>query len=175
MIRKSLSDILRVRDRESLARAWRETQAAEDFAPLPAGEYVAHIVGGELCTSKARSTPGYTLAFKVLEGEYRGRRFWHDLWLTNAALPMTKRDLATIGVTTMEQLERPLRSGIRCRVKLVLRRRDDGTEFNHVKRFEVVGIDDPEQDAFAPSPSAKDNDGGVLIAPQNVDTEGGAE
>ena len=72
---KSLSDILRQGDRESLSRAWGETKAAEDFAPLPAGEYVARIVGGELATAKTKGTPCYKLAFKVLEGDYTGRQF----------------------------------------------------------------------------------------------------
>lgn len=150
MTRKSLSDILREGDRQSLSHAWGETQAAEDFAPLPSGEYVARIVAGELTTSKTKGTPAYKLAFKVLEGDHQGRQFWHDIWLTPAALPMAKRDLAKLGVTALEQLERPLPLGIRCKVKLALRRDDDGTEHNRVKHFEVVGIDPPEQDAFAP-------------------------
>jgi hypothetical protein len=151
MQRKSLSDILHEGDRESLSRAWGETKAAEDFAPLPAGEYVARIVGGELFTSKTKGTAGYKLAFRVLEGDHQDRQFWHDVWLTPAALPMAKRDLAKLGVTTLEQLEGPLPPGIRCKVKLALRRDDDGTEYNRIKRFEVIGIDPPEVDAFAPA------------------------
>ena len=53
-------------------------------------------------------------------------------------------------VTSLEQLERPLPPGIRCRLKRALRQDDDGTEFNRVKTFEVVGIDEPETDPFAP-------------------------
>lgn len=151
MQRKSLSDILREGDRENLSRAWGETQAAEDFAPLPPGEYTARIIAGELFTSKTKGTAGYKLAFRVLEGDHKGRQFWHDVWLTPAALPMAKRDLAKLGVTALEQLERPLPPGIRCKVNLALRRDDDGTETNKVKRFEVVGIDPPETDAFAPT------------------------
>ena len=150
MQRKSLSDILREGDRQSLSRAWGETKAAEDFAPLPSGEYVARIVGGELFTSRTKNTAGYKLAFRVLEGDHQGRQFWHDVWLTPAALPMAKRDLGKLGVTALEQLERPLPPGIRCKVKLALRRDDDGNENNRVKTFTVEGIDPPEQDAFAP-------------------------
>jgi len=150
-MRKSLSDILREGDRQNLSRAWGETKAAEDFAPLPSGEYVARIVGGELFTSKTKGTAGYKLAFRVLEGEHADRQFWHDVWLTPAALPMAKRDLAKLGVTALEQLERPLPPGIRCRVKLALRRDDDGSEYNKVRGFEVIGIDEPEADAFAPA------------------------
>jgi hypothetical protein len=151
MTRKSLSDILHDGAKESLSQAWGETQAAEDFTPLPPGEYVARIVGGELFTAKTTGTAGYKLAFRVLEGDHQGRQFWHDVWLTPAALPMAKRDLAKLGVTALEQLERPLPPGIRCRVKVALRKDDDGTEYNRVKRLEVVGIDEPEQDAFAPA------------------------
>lgn len=151
MTRKSLSDILRNGERENLSRVWGETEAAEDFAPLPSGEYVARIIGGELFTSKTKGTAGYKLAFRVLEGDHQGRQFWHDVWLTPAALPMAKRDLAKLGVTALEQLERPLPPVIRCKVKLALRRDDDGTEYNRIKTFAVVGIDEPPQDAFAPA------------------------
>jgi len=54
-------------------------------------------------------------------------------------------------VTSLEQLENPLPKFIRCKVKLALRKEDDGTESNRVRSFEVLGIDKPEPDAFAPS------------------------
>lgn len=150
-MRKSLSDILFKDRQEELSRVWGETQAAEDFGePLPTGEYVARVVGGELFTSRTKNTAGYKLTFRILEGDHAGRQFWHDVWLTPAALPMAKRDLAKVGVTSLEQLERPLPPGIRCKVKLALRKDDDGTEYNRVRSFEVIGIDPPEQDAFAP-------------------------
>lgn len=151
MTRKSLSDILHDGDRDSLSHAWSETEAAEDFAPLPKGEYVARIVSGELFTSKAKGTPGYKLCFRILEGDHAGRQFWHDVWLTPAALSMAKRDLGKLGITSLDQLERPLPAGIRCRVKLALRRDDDGSDYNRVRQFEVVGIDGPETDPFAPA------------------------
>ena len=161
--RKSLSDILHNGDRESLSRAWGETQAAEDFSPLPTGDYVARIVGGELFTSKTKGTAGYKLTFRVLEGDHQGRQFWQDVWLTPAALPMAKRDLLKLGVTALEQLERPLPPGIRCRVKLTLRREDDGTETNRVRRLDVIDIDPPDADAFAPAvtTAAGDDEGGA--------------
>jgi len=168
MTRKSLSDILLNGDRESLSQQWGETEAAEDFVPLPSGEYDARIIAGELFTSRTKGTAGYKLSFKVLEGDHEGRQFWHDVWLTPAALPMAKRDLAKLGVTALEQLERPLPPGIRCRVKLALRRDDDGTEYNRLRAFEVVGIDEPEQDAFAPQEPA-----GPTSGPQAADESAG--
>ncbi|HEY2841805.1 MAG TPA: DUF669 domain-containing protein [Pirellulales bacterium] len=150
-MRKSLSEILRQGDQEKLSRAWGETEAADDFAPLPAGEYVARVLRGEPFNGKSNGTPGYKLTFRVLEGGHEGRQFWHDVWLTEAAVPMAKRDLANLGVTSPEQLDKPLPPGIRCKVKLTLRRDDDGTEYNRVKTFTVLGIDAPEADPFAPA------------------------
>jgi hypothetical protein len=109
-----LSEILQGNDRDKLNRAWDAAQAAPDFAPLPAGEYRARIIRGELFNAKT-GTPGYKLTFEVTEGEHAGRRFWHDLWLTPAALPMTKRDAAKLGVTSLDQLlQKPLPQGITC-------------------------------------------------------------
>jgi hypothetical protein len=151
MTRKSLSDILRNGEREGLARAWGETEAAEELgSPLSAGDYTCHLVAADPFNART-GTPGVKLAFKVIEGEHAGRRVWHDCWLTEAALPQTKRDLGQIGVNRLEQLESPLPPGIRCAVHVALRRDDDGNAFNRVKTFTVVGIDSPPVDPFAPS------------------------
>jgi hypothetical protein len=142
-----LSDIL---TNGALRKQWNETAAAGDFEPLPPGEYVARIIAGELTMSRRNQTPGYKLTFRVLEGEHKGRQFWHDIWLTPAALPMAKRDLTKLGVSELEQLEHPLPQGIRCRVVLAVQKDDNGNEFNRVRRFDVLGTDPPELDEFAP-------------------------
>lgn len=146
-----LSDILRDNGGDGDVRSlWNSTDAAGEMGPLPPGEYLAHIIGGDLETSRKNATPGYKLTFKVIEGEHAGRQFWHDCWLTAAALPQTKRDLLKIGVTSLEMLEKPLPRGIRCRCKLALRRDDDGNERNRLRSFDVIGIDTPDADPFAP-------------------------
>ena len=152
-----LSDILRNGNGDSLRRSWNTTEAAGDFEPLPPGVYVARIATGELFAAKTNGTPGYKLTFAVLEGEHAGRKFWHDVWLTEAALPMAKRDLAKLGINALEQLELSLPKGIRARAQVVLRKGDDGAEFNRVRTFEVIGIDPPDVDPFAPGNPA---DGG---------------
>lgn len=146
-----LSDILAQGSGDDLKKLFDDTEAVGEMAPLPPGDYVAHIVAGELETSRNKGTPGYKLTFKVVEAEHAGRKFWLDCWLTPAALPQTKRDLAKLGVTALEQLDRPLPRFIRCRCKLTLRRDDNGEERNRVKQFEVIGIDPPEADPFAPA------------------------
>ena len=129
---------------------WNSTPAAADYGPVPRGEYVCTVTKGELEASRSKRTPGYKVEFTVVEGQFRGRKFWLDLWLTPAALPHSKRDLGKLGITTLEQMEQPLRRGIRCKVQVVVRRDDDGLERNHVRSFEVIGIDSPEADPFAP-------------------------
>jgi hypothetical protein len=164
----SLSDILSASGGgDDIRDLWDSTEAAGEMGPLPAGEYTADIIGGELETSRTKSTPGFKMTFAVVEpDESAGRRFWHDCWLTPAALPQTKRDLAKIGVQSLNQLERPLPARIRCRVKLALRRDDDGNERNRVRSFEVVGIVEPEVDAFAPTDdTATDKPGADDIDP----------
>jgi hypothetical protein len=146
-----LQDILRNGEAERLRQSWDSTAAAGELAPLPPGEYTAHIIAGTLENARTRGTPGYKLTFRVCEGDYNGRQFWHDIWLTEPALPMAKRDLAKLGVTSLDQLDHPLPPGIRCKCKLVVRRGDDGAEFNKLRTFAVVGIDEPEADAFAPT------------------------
>lgn len=148
-----LKDILPQSTAGNIRDAWEATQPADDFGkPLPGGDYIARIIQGELIKSRANQTPGYCLAFEVIEpNEHKGRKFWHPCWLTTAAMPQTKRDLGKLGVTSLVQLEKELPKFIRCKVKLALRKEDDGMESNRVRSFEVVGIDKPELDAFAPT------------------------
>jgi hypothetical protein len=147
-----LSDILAASNGGNINDLWNSTAAADDFAPLPPGLYVCRLASGELRQTKT-GTPEFCLAFKVLEGEHKGRQVWHSLYLTPAALPMAKRDLGKLGVTALKQLEGPLPKGIRCRVQVALRRDDNNVEHNRVRAFEVIGIDPPDVDAFAPLPT----------------------
>jgi hypothetical protein len=148
--RKSLVDVLNGTSRAELARQFAEAEAAGDMLPLPRGDYRCRVTDGELVTSKT-GTPGYTLTFAVDAGEHKGRRVWHTAWLTPAALPMSKRDLSKLGVTTLDMLDRPLPAGIVCDVRVALRADDDGVERNRVSRFDVVEVlaDPTGDDDFA--------------------------
>ena len=153
--RKRLSDILPSGDRENLARLWDSTKAADDLGLLPAGEYRCRILDGTLSTAKT-GTPGYKITFEIVDGEHAGRRIWHDIWITPAALSMAKRDLSKIGVTRFDLLERPLPPGILATVKLAVRKEDDGTERNRVRDFWATGIEAVEPEPFAPDAGAGD-------------------
>jgi hypothetical protein len=153
--RKSLVDVLNGNSRAELARQFDEAEVAGDMLPLPRGTYRCRVTDGELVTSKS-GTPGYSLTFVVVDGEHKGRRLWHTAWLTPAALPMTKRDLAKLGVLSLDALENPLPAGLVCDVKVALRVDDDGVERNRVVSFVVVELlaDPTADDDFAsPAPA----------------------
>ena len=124
-----------------IAEAWATAPVAAEFEPLPAGSYVCRAESGERFCAKS-GTPGYKVAFVILVGDHAGRRVWGDFWLSTAALPYTKRDLAKFNITEPGQLDEPFPRGFRCKVAVVLRTEDDGRAFNKVKGFEVIGRDD---------------------------------
>jgi hypothetical protein len=144
--RKRLADILSEEDRDGLARQFQDAEVAPDAKPVPPNRYRCKITDGELVQSKS-NTKGYRLTFTVDEGEHKGQRVWHTLWLTPAAMKFTKRDLAKLGVRDIQTLDAPLPQGFLCEVKVALRQDDAGAERNEVVWFEVVEVlDDPLAD-----------------------------
>lgn len=156
-----LSDILRGGN-DDFNNAWGSTAAAAEFGPIPRGVYECHVTNGELESSRTNRTPGYKIEFSIIDGEFQGRKLWLDCWLTSAALPQTKRDLAKLGITSPDMMEQPLPRRIRCRVTVVIRRDDDGIERNQVRSFDVLGIDKPQTDPFQPPPASGEAD--VIVA-----------
>lgn len=163
-----LSDILRQQGRlDDINSGWQSGIAPEDDV-LPKGNYVADIVKGDAYES-AGGHLAYKFTFEVAEGEFQGRRFWHDVYFSAKAERRALRDVAKLGVPvegtkgeTFAALDRPLPAVFRCNVKLVVRRDDDGNENNEVRRFDVVEVIKPEPDAFAPdaAPMPKPADAG---------------
>jgi hypothetical protein len=154
--RKKLSDILRGAGgaadwlNNGGGNDWGDIAAAPERGPVPSGRYVARIIEAVLFNAKT-ATPGYKLSFEILDGEFQGRRCWYDIWLTDKNKENAVRDLKKLGIDCKDKLEQPLPRGIRAEIRVVLRRSNDGDEFNDVKEFTVVGIDPPQLDPFAPS------------------------
>jgi hypothetical protein len=151
--RKRLSDVLT--DSQALAKVWASTEAAGELTPLPAGEYRVRVLSGELFESKG-GTPGYKLSLEVVDGEFAGRKLWHDVWLTQAALPMAKRDLGKLGITELAQLERPLPAGILLDVTVKVRKNNGGVEFPAIRSITPAGVE--KADPFAPPAEDEDDD-----------------
>lgn len=159
--RASLADILgSAADRDKLRSDWAKVAAASDSKPVQAGGYVARIIAGVLFTSRTNNTPGYKLTFEICEGDHVGTRIWHDLWLTPAAMAFTKRDLGKLGVSDIQQLENALPPGIVCKIRVALRTNDDGSTFNQLRHFDVIRVEAPTVDPFAPL-NGHQTDGGA--------------
>lgn len=140
---------------------WNETEAADDLAtdPIPRGVYECRVVSGERFAARS-GTPGFKLCFEVLDGDHAGRRTWLNLWLSRNALPYTKRDLVKLGITRPEQLDEQVPAGIVAKAKIIVRENDDGDRWNEVKSFDVLRVEQPEPDPFAPTEDEhKEEDG----------------
>jgi hypothetical protein len=150
--RRSLGDIARG-GVDNLQRAWDSTQAAAGVDPVPSGTYRCLVSEGRLFASQSNGTPGYKLVLQVLDGPHAGRRLWHDVWLTDAALSRAKYELGQLGITDLGQLEQPLPAGLIVEVVVSLRTGDDGLQYNKVRSFRVIPPVVPVDD-FAPSPES---------------------
>ena len=140
-------------DLSTLAAAWDGTPAAPDEPPLPAGESVCRVTDGRLLANQ-RGTPEYRLTFEAAAGPFAGRCVWYHGYLTPKATARTKRELAPLGITTREHLERPFPPGFVCRVAVRQKKGTSGTLFNEVVGFRVERFEAPPADDFAPSPAA---------------------
>lgn len=126
------TDVLRDDEWEDLAKIYVETEAAPDPEPVPPGTYEVHLVHGKLIRSAEKGTRGFRLTFEVVAGEHRGRRIWDTSWLTRDAMPTAKRKLSPLGIHSLHQLEQPVPENVFCKVKVTVRREDDGSQWNRV-------------------------------------------
>jgi len=131
-----------------------ESRRAAEIGPLPAGEYLADIITGEVKIDHTTGNRLYRLTFAVVESStFDGRRFCMDCWLTPAAKPQSLRDLTKIGITSLNQVEQPLSAIFRCKVRLAVRRDNSCEMRNRVQFFEVL-----EGSPLHPIPPAKGPD-----------------
>jgi hypothetical protein len=138
----------------ALEQRFDSAAAAADAGAIPPGVYRCLVSKGELHTSRSQ-TPGYRVTFLVEAGEHQGSRVFLDCWLTERALPMAKRDLQKLGVTSVRQMETPLPPGLVADVTVVRYVDDDQIERNRVRSFVIVDKRvDPTADPDFPSPLA---------------------
>jgi hypothetical protein len=160
--RPRLADLIGETEKAAFARIFDQAGAAGDISPLPPGRYRCRISEAAFRASK-KKTPGYELTFTVAEGAYAGRKVWHTLWLTEAAIRMSKRDLAKLGITSFSMLDEHDPTGTVCDVQVVIRNDNEGRQRNNVRSFDVVGFAaDPTADEDFASPLPEDFDGGAV-------------
>ena len=70
-----------------------------NFAPIPAGKYVAVINADQMKDTKAGTGRYLQLEFEIIEGEYTGRKLWARLNLENPnamAVQIARSELSSI-------------------------------------------------------------------------------
>lgn len=95
-------------------------EPAQDFEPVPAGEYAVIITDSEMRTTKNGAGEMLSITHQVIEGEFKGRLIWETLNLVNAnpkTVQIAQQHLSAIchavgitqAITDSEQLHnRPL-------------------------------------------------------------------
>jgi hypothetical protein len=130
--------------------AFDNTEPAPEFSPLPPGIYVARVLRGEYCSTRA-GADAYRLRFEVTEGPHAGRTAIRTWTFGPKALPYTKRDLAPFGLTTSAALLSPFPEPGReylVRLVVVLQRGDDGIERNDIKKIDLIRVVESPAAAF---------------------------
>lgn len=173
--KKKLSEI--VKDMAGLKRQWAATQPAPDTdKPIPPGDYVCELIDGTAGES-SKLKPYYKVTLRVKEGPFAGRLVWHDYYLSEAALPYTLRAFSRIGVTDLEALDGGLPPGLVVKAKVVVKKRDDATERNEVRSWDLVAVNaaDSPGTADAPTPPADPAPWSVDLDALDGDAKGGAQ
>lgn len=76
-----------------------EVQPIEDFKAIKAGDYEAVITNSVMKPTKSGNGQYLEITFEIIEGEFKGRKFWTRLNLQNPsvkAVEMARRELSTI-------------------------------------------------------------------------------
>ncbi|WP_163842489.1 DUF669 domain-containing protein [Pseudoxanthomonas sacheonensis] len=80
-----------------------EAEAQQDFAPIPAGEYLARIVESDMKPTKNNDGQYLELVYEIMDGEYAKRRLWARLNLENKndqTVEIANRQMASIREAT---------------------------------------------------------------------------
>ena len=137
---------------------------AKPFQPLPGAVYTARVVSGQYTQTKAKGEDCYRMVFEVTEGTERGERIARVWTFGDRAVRYAKRDLAAFGLSTAKQLLEPFPPTgreIYCKLTVALKRGDNGSEFNDVKRIDVLKAEDSAVKSYLIDPDAPGGVGGT--------------
>jgi Protein of unknown function (DUF669) len=119
-----------------------KVEEMRDFAPIPAGDYVAAVIGDEIKRTKAGDGEYLQFCWEIVDGAHKGRRLWSrlNLWNKNeTAVKIAKSEMKSIANAT--GIARPKDSAeFRDKlavIKVVLEERDDkaGEFRNEIKGY----------------------------------------
>jgi len=122
---------------------------------LPKSTYVCTIDEGEYKLSASAGLPMWALVYVITEGEYEGRKLFHNVSFSEKALPFSKRTLARMCPEVLTADFRPQNFddydivGRNIRVKTKIGKDQNGEKRTEVA--EVVGLADTSAFMGAPA------------------------
>lgn len=129
-----------------------------DFEPIPAGDYLAVIVGSEVKPTKDGKGGYLSVEFDVIDGQYKGRKLWSRLNLDNEsekAVQIARSELSSIcrAVNVMQPKDSCELHNIPLIIKVKCKKREDNGEMTN----EIKGYAKRDgQSTTAPPPAADD-------------------
>ena len=130
--------------------AFGSSEPAPEYKPLPPGIYSARVKSGEFTSTKTGSD-AYKMRFEIAEGEQAGKTVQRIWTITPKSATYVRRDLLPFGLTTPEQLLSPfpeLGKEYFVRLVVALQRSDIGTEYNDIKKIDLIRIENGPLSGF---------------------------
>lgn len=120
-----------------------QVQPQASFDPIPSGKYICQIVESEITPTKAGTGQKLVLTWEVLDGEFKGRKVWDSLNISNPskrAEQISQAALSAIchaaGVLQLQDSAQLHNKPMRIRVNV---KKSEGYEpSNEVKGYEAV-------------------------------------
>ena len=120
-----------------------QVQPQASFDPIPAGKYICQITESEIKSTKAGTGQQLVLTWEVLDGEFKGRKIWDRLNISNPnkqAEQISQAALSAIchaaGVLQLQDSAQLHNKPMRIRVNV---KKSEGYEpSNEVKGYEAV-------------------------------------
>lgn len=113
------------------------------YVPLPEGWYKSIIRESNLRDNKNGSGKHLELVFELIEGEFAGRMLWKRLNIQHhnqTAVQIALHELSAIcyAVNVLKPSDSNQLHNIPMLIRVVLRKRDDGSETNEIVEYKAV-------------------------------------
>jgi hypothetical protein len=137
-----------------------EVDPATAFEPIPAGKYIAVITESEMKPTKTGNGYFLELTLEVVEGEYKGRKVWARLNLSNpsqTAVKIAQSELSAIcrAVNVMTPQDSVELHNLPMEITVKCRKREDTDEItNEIKGYAARGT---SANPSAPAEQAQTN------------------
>ena len=116
-------------------------QPQQSFSVLPAGKYIAQVVGSDVKTNKSNTGQYLSLQFEILDGEFKGRRVFSNITVNHqniTAQEIGQSQLSSLcrAVGVMQLTETSQLHGRPLKIDVKIRQDSQYGDQNDVKGFE---------------------------------------